>query len=63
MEDYLYKQFCSNDLIFKKLHLKQCIIYRNFVKSIIVCLNLPEKQIEKCILNYVGSTQFAMKCK
>ena len=60
MEDYLYVQFCANDLIFKKMHLKQCILYRDALKIIISNFNLPEKIIEKNILNYVGYNQYPM---
>jgi len=60
--DYnLYRQICSNDYIFKRIHLKQCILYRKFIKSIILTLNLPEKVIETTILNYVGTSRYPIQ--
>jgi hypothetical protein len=50
-------QFLANELIFKRLHLKHCILYRKTIKKIIHGFNLPENEIETIILNYVGSKQ------
>ena len=49
------KQFLANELMFKHMHLKNCMIYRKVIKKIIYGFNLPEKMIETTILNYIGS--------
>ena len=59
-DDWIYTRMCVNERDFKTIHLKQCILYRKFIKTIIITLGLPEKEIEKTILSYVGTSRFPM---
>ena len=59
-DDWLYVRICANDRDNKRIHLKQCMLYRKFIKTIIITLGLPEQEIEKSILSYVGTSRFPM---
>jgi hypothetical protein len=44
--------------LYKVIHLKQCISYRNILKYYIHKLTLPEIYLERCILNFIGMNKF-----
>ena len=47
-------------MLLKKIHLKQIMGYRKIVKKIVQTIDLPEKMIERLIIDYVGVRQFIM---
>jgi len=49
--DYGYK-------LLKTIHLKQIMGYRKIVKKIVQTIDLPEKMIERLIIDYIGLRQF-----
>jgi len=56
--EWIYVRMCANERDNKIIHLKQCMLYRKFIKTIIITLGLPEQEIEKSILSFVGTSRF-----
>ena len=44
--------------LLKTIHLKQISGYRKIVKKIVQTIDLPEKMIERLIIDYIGIRQF-----
>jgi hypothetical protein len=44
--------------LLKTIHLKQIMGYRKIVKKIVQTIDLPEKMIERLIIDYIGIRQF-----